>query len=419
MRRLVLLLATLLGLTVLQPRPVLAARWGSSYGDPDGFCPEQSLLPGSYASIVTNDPSVPNNPEKDTFWGIHANPGYDDWYGRWYGDFAGKPGDDSGWKYMMTVGYGQTGHWNFADYGWQVHGHAKQYIAYYNWTFGGQCGLGWYGSYDPPPYMADVYGNPVLDIYVDSVPPYPPAPRVTGMSPTSVTFSWDPVSDRGDGAGQDYWEAGMDHYTSWITVDGGPPQQLADSKEPRSLTASGLSSGRTACVHVRAFDALANGTPDQQACATPVPPPPAPAPPPASQVWVNPSPVGLTGLDAWFWLQPAPRTVTAGVDAGGFHYEVTQTPQSVAWSFGDGATATYPAPAGYGAPYPSTSPVRHVYDRQSQAGYPVSATVTYALTYDVYSFGRWWRGGYPMGSQTVAGPTLLYPVQQAQAEVVG
>ncbi len=25
----------------------------------------------------------------------------------------------------MTVTYGNTGHWNFGDYGWAVHGHAK------------------------------------------------------------------------------------------------------------------------------------------------------------------------------------------------------------------------------------------------------------------------------------------------------
>ena len=106
-------------------REVAASQWGSAYGDPDGFCPEQSFLPGTYASIVTNDPSVGVNPERDTFWGVHTDPGYDDWYGRWYGDFEGVPGDDSGWRYIATVPYGSVSHWNFADYGWQVHGHVK------------------------------------------------------------------------------------------------------------------------------------------------------------------------------------------------------------------------------------------------------------------------------------------------------
>jgi len=236
--------ALLLGLA---PTRALASQWGSSYGDPWGFCPEQSFLPSTYAVVVTNDPSVPTNPEQDTFWGIHPDPGYDDWYGRWYGDFAGQPGDDSGWNHVGTSYYGQPAlHWNFANYGWQVHGHAKQYVAYYNWTFGGSCGIGYYGSDSPPPYMADVYGNPVVDIYVDSVPPESPAPRALSPTPTSVTFGWDPVSDRGDGAGADYFTVGMDHYRSWLTVGGGAAQQAADSDVPRQLTASGLGAGQSA-----------------------------------------------------------------------------------------------------------------------------------------------------------------------------
>jgi hypothetical protein len=125
MRRLALLVVMLVGLTVALPRPVLASQWGSAYGDPPGFCPAQSLLPSTYTTVVTNDPLVGNNPEQDTFWGIHPDPGYDDWYGYWYGDFRGTPGDSSGWKYITTSWYGQKKHWNFADWGWAIHGHAK------------------------------------------------------------------------------------------------------------------------------------------------------------------------------------------------------------------------------------------------------------------------------------------------------
>ena len=93
--------ALLIGLlAAISPALVAASQWGSGYGDPYGFCPEQSLLPGSYAVVVTNDPSVPTNPERGTFWGIHSDPGYDDWYGRWYGDFRGAAADDSGWVRM-------------------------------------------------------------------------------------------------------------------------------------------------------------------------------------------------------------------------------------------------------------------------------------------------------------------------------
>src|SRR2546423_1874000 len=120
MRRVALAAATLIGLAALLPRPALASQWGSAYGDPGGFCPAQSLLPSSYGVVVTNDPRVPNNPEQDTFWGIHANPGYDDWYGFWYGDFRGWPADSSGWVHLMREPYGRSGHWNFSDSGWAV-----------------------------------------------------------------------------------------------------------------------------------------------------------------------------------------------------------------------------------------------------------------------------------------------------------
>jgi hypothetical protein len=125
-RRFRLLAAGLSALSLsLAPGQASASQWGSSYGDPPGFCPAQSFLPTSYAVLVTNDPRVPTNPEQDTFWGIHPNPGYDDWYGYWYGDFRGTPGDASGWMHLMREPYGRSGHWNFSDYGWAVHGHAK------------------------------------------------------------------------------------------------------------------------------------------------------------------------------------------------------------------------------------------------------------------------------------------------------
>jgi len=60
----------------LAPRLAVASQWGSGYGDPPGFCPAQSRLPGSYLSLPpTNDPLVGNNPEQDTFFGFHSIPG--------------------------------------------------------------------------------------------------------------------------------------------------------------------------------------------------------------------------------------------------------------------------------------------------------------------------------------------------------
>ena len=109
----------------LAPRLAVASQWGSGYGDPPGFCPAQSWLPATYTTEVSNDPKVGSNPEQNTFWGTHSNPGYDDWYGYWYGDFRGRPGDASGWQLIRRVDYPSHWRWNFADVGWAVHGHAK------------------------------------------------------------------------------------------------------------------------------------------------------------------------------------------------------------------------------------------------------------------------------------------------------
>ena len=404
-------------LRALLPVSAEAAQWGSAYGDPAGFCAAQSLLPGTYASLVTNDPGVAANPERDTFWGIHSNPGYDDWYGYWYGDFAGHPGDQSGWRKIATVLYGQVFHWNFGDYGWQVHGHAKQYIAYYNWTFTGQCGFGWWWGPNPPPYMADVYGNPVVDFYVDSVPPNPPVPRVLSLTPGSVTFGWDPVSDRGDGAGADYFAIGMGHYRSWLTVGGGPPQQAADSDDPRRLTAGGLGAGQSACVHVIAYDRLQNATPEQQACAQVLPPPPMPSPPPAPAIGVSPAPPGLVGLESWFWLTPAPAVISRDLALDGYQYRLTESPASVAWTFGDGASTSLDAPGGLGQAYPARSTVTHVYDRHNSSGYPVTAVVSWSVSWSVLAGGSWF-GPYQLGTQASPPASLDYPVRQAQTELL-
>lgn len=109
----------------LQPAPVIAgSAWGSSrYDDPPAWCTKFSDM--WTATVVTNDPLVGTNPEQDTFYGFHPNPGYDDWYGYFYGDFRGTPGDSSGWVRLLHENYPRHYHWNFATNGWAVHGHAN------------------------------------------------------------------------------------------------------------------------------------------------------------------------------------------------------------------------------------------------------------------------------------------------------
>jgi len=400
---------------ILQPAPALASQWGSAYGDPPGFCAAQSFLPSTYTSLTTGDPLVGGNPEQDTFWVVHPYPGYTDWYGYWYGDFRGRPGDDSGWVPLMTVWYGgPAGHWNFGDFGWAVHGHAKQYIAYYNWTFGGQCGLGVEGSLYPPPYMADVYGWPVVDVYVDSVSPYPPQPRLTDLGQDSATFTWDPVADRGDGAGADYFAVGRVHYRSWLTVDGGPPLQYAATDQPRRLTAAGLRAGQAACLAVQALDGLENATPVQTTCARALQPPPAPPLPSPGQVQAAPVP-GLVGLESWFWLRPPPAAFSVEETWQGTSYRITATPLAATWDFGDGAGLRLPAPDGFGRAYPQASTVGHTYQAHS-GGYAVRASVRYALSWSALAGGHW-LGPYPMGEHDSPAAELSYPVRQAQPEL--
>jgi hypothetical protein len=414
------LLAITIALTLaLQPAPVAAgSSWGSSgYGDPPSWCTKFSDM--WTATVVTNDPLVGTNPERDTFYGFHPNPGYDDWYGYFYGDFRGTPGDSSGWVRLLHEDYPRHYSWNFATNGWAVHGHVKQYIAYYNWTFGGQCGLGAYGNNAPPPYMADQYGYPVADIYVDAVPPFDPKPYVSAITPSSVTFTWDPVADRGDGAGRDYFVSGLDHYASWLTVSDRPGQlQFASTSAPRTVSITGMALGESACLHVEAVDRVQNATPDQVSCASPLTPPPMP-------VWrasdiavvANPSAVGLVGLDTWFWLAPSPATLIVDESYLGSQYVVTATPTAAGWDFGDGSSTQSTDNSGFGRAYPEQSLVTHTYQAHSQAGYSVRATIRYDVTWSALAGGRRF-GPYPRGSIEIPARPLVYPVRQAQPELV-
>ena len=417
MRRwLALLTASLLALL---PAPVRAASaYGSpGYGDPPGWCTTFSDM--WIASVVTNDPLVGSNPERETFYGFHKNPGYDDWYGFFYGDFRGKPGDASGWVNLLHEDYPRHYHWNFGDRGWAVHGHVKEYIAYYNWTFGGQCGIGTRGDLYPPPFMADMYGYPVVDIYVDAVPPYPPRPHVSAVGAGSASFTWDPVADRGDGAGRDYFVSGMDHYESWLTVDDRPGRfQVASTVSPRTVFMNGLAPAETACVHVQAVDRVGNATADQVACAAPLSAPPMPSwSAPAMRVEANPAAPGLAGFESWFWLGAAPAPMSVVEDLRGVRYLITAAPLAVDWDFGDGTTGRFGGSPGFGAAYPAPSTVTHTYQSQSRGGYVVRASVRYAVTWSATAGSRVY-GPYPLGALGVEAVPLTYPVRQAQPELV-
>jgi hypothetical protein len=297
--------------------------------------------------------------------------------------------------------------------------YCKQYLAYYNWTFGGQCGLGAYGNNAAPPYMADQYGYPVVDIYVDAVPPFDPKPYVTAVTSSSVAFTWDPVADRGDGAGRDYFAAGLDHYVSWLTIGDGPLRfQLASTSAPRSVSPAGLTPGETACLHVVAVDRVQNSTAEQVSCAAPLAPPPMPVWGGVdSAVTANPNGVGLVGLDTWFWLAPRPAALTVEETYLGSRYIVTATPIAASWDFGDGSIDRFSDRSGFGHPYPEPSSVTHTYQAHSRDGYAVGAAIRYEVTWSAVVGGRTF-GPYPLGSMELPAQSLVYPVEQAQPELI-
>jgi hypothetical protein len=268
--------------------------------------------------------------------------------------------------------------------------------------------------------MADQYGYPVVDIYVDAVPPFDPKPYVATITSSSVAFTWDPVADRGDGAGRDYFASGLDHYVSWLTVgDRVGRLQLATTSAPRTISLSGVAPGESACVHVVAVDRVQNSTADQVTCASPLVAPPMPAwRAPDIAVTANPSGVGLVGLDTWFWLAPEPATLTVDETDHGTQYVVTAIPVGANWDFGDGSSGTSSTDiAGFGRPYPQQSSVTHMYQAHSHAGYAVQAIVRYDVTWSALTGGRTF-GPYPLGSIDLPARALVYPVQQAQPELI-
>ena len=89
----------------------------------------------------------------------------------------------------------------------------------------------------------------------------------------------------------------------------------------------------------------------------------------------------------------------------------------MSWTFGDGRSADLDVPAGFGLSYPARSTVTHTYQRHNAAGYPIAATIMWAVTWSVLSGGIWY-GPYALGTQASAPAALAYPVRQAQSELL-
>ena len=211
----------------------------------------------------------------------------------------------------------------------------------------------------------------------------------------------------------------MGHYSSWLTVGSSQNRlQPGSSAGPRTLTQSDMRAGETACVHVIALDKLLNATGERVACAAPLEPPPMPDwSALASKVAASPIAPGLVGLDSLLWLAPTPVATTVHETDKGIDYAVSAIPTGAAWDFGDGGTASFPDASGFGRPYPQASAVTHVYQAHDQSGYHVKSTVTYLVSWTASINGST-SGPYPLGTAAVDAQPLLYPVEQAQPELV-
>lgn len=183
----------------------------------------------------------------------------------------------------------------------------------------------------------------------------------------------------------------------------------------------------------------------------PIPCPPQPGPPPLPdarrvalgiavpypdiQIGINPSPLGLTGLPSWFWVQgydgrtlraattvSVPPQVPAGYPGGcpqppgaSLDVAVQFSPASYDWTFGDRLPTSTLSTTLLGEGYPRSSSIQHVYEYTSLGrpdGFAVSVTVHFRAQYQAN--GNAWQA-LPDVAKAY---TRSYPVQQAQSVLV-
>ena len=136
---------------------------------------------------------------------------------------------------------------------------------------------------------------------------------------------------------------------------------------------------------------------------------------------------GLTGAPSWFWLSPTPAAHTATASLDGEHVTVSADPESVSWSFGDGATTQAGPGVAYRAGPTPTGALLHTYGTRclpsdkgrnpnvlascGDNGYTVEATITWQLSYQA-------TGPVTASASLPARTTsvsITYPVSEARA----
>jgi hypothetical protein len=120
-----------------------------------------------------------------------------------------------------------------------------------------------------------------------------------------------------------------------------------------------------------------------------------------------PSRLGMTGLDSFVWLDPAPRPIEATAEVPGLMVYAQAQPASFTWNFGDGTSESSDSP---GVPWSKGGSLSHVY--QSRGVYLASVTIRWTASWRTSDSG--WQA---LGAFTTSANTR-YPVRQMVAVLV-
>jgi hypothetical protein len=143
----------------------------------------------------------------------------------------------------------------------------------------------------------------------------------------------------------------------------------------------------------------------------------------------SPSASGVTGLDSWFWLDPAPQPRQLSVSLGAETVTVTAEPE-IEWRFGDGEGVSGGAGVRYQPGRAPAEAILHVYQTRCLAGdqgrnpfvlascgaggYGVAASVIWRISYE--GTGPVAQSGALPARTTVA--SIAYPVREARAFLI-
>ncbi|MEA2506956.1 MAG: hypothetical protein QOH48_1574 [Actinomycetota bacterium] len=97
---------------------------------------------------------------------------------------------------------------------------------------------------------------------------------------------------------------------------------------------------------------------------------------------ISPSRVGLTGLDTYFWIAPAPRAIAAQASVPGVAVTARARPVQYVWKFGDGAPKVTSTP---GRPWTPAHPGTIAHQYQTRSRYRITVQIIWRATWRIGS----------------------------------